>query len=547
MDVQTVLALPEDIEVMGLADDDESLTISARSTQITVCCPICGTLATRVHSRYTRCLAEVPCGGRRVCLQLLVRKYFCEVPTCERKIFTERFTAFVQSWARVTRRLYQVVQMLGLATGGRLGVRVMQRLGIRTSRRTILRRIMALPAAPVAPVTHVGIDDFSFRRGRRFGSIIVNLQTRQVIDLLPDRTAETAAAWMSVHPEITFVSRDRGGDYAAAARQGAPQATQVADRFHIYKNLVDAVELTLARCRTDIRQAASASNADVASLVEPLRVPTEVVSIENWKQALDAGFERERHLRRAQRLDRYRQMVDLQTQGLPPSDIARRVGLGPRTVARWLAADTFPERKPRPKQKSRFDPYAAYILQRWEQGCRNGLQMYQEIKAQGFTGSERMVYRFLLPLRRNQRIILLASVPHAPLQDFSAHAAVWLFVRDPTCLDEEELTTLATICQASTTAQQLYELVQDFRQMLHHREGAHLDEWLARVAASTIRELQSFAFGVERDKAAVQAGLIHPHSNGIVEGKVHKLKLIKRMMFGRAKFPLLRQRVLHAL
>ena len=410
-----------------------------------------------------------------------------------------------------------------------------------------MRRIMALPPFPGAPVTQVGIDDFSFRRGRRFGTIIVNLQTRQVLDLLPDRTAETAAAWMSAHPELTIVSRDRGGDYAAAARQGAPQATQVADRFHVYKNLVDAVELTLARCRTDIRQAASAKNADVASLVEPLRVPTEVVSVENWKQALDAGFERERHLRRAQRLARYRQMVDLHTQGLSPSDIARRVGLGSRTVARWLAAATFPERKPRPKQKSRFDPYAAYILQRWEQGCRNGLQMYQEIKAQGFTGSERMVYRFLLPLRRNQRIILLASVPHTPLQDFAAHAAIWLFVRAPTRLDEEENTTLATICQASETAQQLYELVQDFRQMLHHREGAHLDEWLARVAASTIRELQSFAFGVERDKAAVQAGLIHPQSNGIVEGKVHKLKLIKRMMFGRAKFPLLRQRVLHAL
>lgn len=215
-------------------------------------------------------------------MRVFVRKFFCEVPTCARKIFAERLTTLARPWARVTRLLFQTVQIIGLATGGQLGVRVMQRLGILASRSTILRRIMALASRPVGSVSVLGIADFSFRRGRKFGTILIDLQAHQVIDLLPDRTAETAAAWMQTHPEIDLVSRDRSGEYAAAIRQGAPQATHVADRFHIYKNLVEAVELTLTRCRAEIRKQAAATRAAEAPLEEPLRIPTEVVSLENW-------------------------------------------------------------------------------------------------------------------------------------------------------------------------------------------------------------------------------------------------------------------------
>lgn len=232
--------------------------------------------------------------------------------------------------------------------------------------------------------------------------------------------------------------------------------------------------------------------------------------------------------------------------GVPSIEIAQRVGLSRRTIDQWLKAEAFPEAKRRRKRKSRFDPYAAYVLSRWEEGCQNGLRLYQEIKAQGYTGSECMVYRFLVPLRRNERIIQKADVHQAPLQDFSAQDAVWLFARDPAELDEQEQATVTAICQASETARMTYQLVQEFRHMLHHR-GEKLDDWLEKVRASHIRELQSFVFGIERDKAAVVAGLTLPQNNGLVEGKVNKLKLIKRMMFGWAEFPLLRQRVLHAL
>jgi transposase len=547
MKVKQVAALPEGLEVIEIEMIDNVLTITAVSTQSNPQCPLCGTPAERVHSRYTRKITDLPCGGQPIRIQIQVRKCFCEVSTCARKIFAERLTPFVDAFARVTQRLFQIVQVVGLATGGRLGVRVTDRLGIETSRHTILRRIMALPTEPVGEVTQIGIDDFSFRRGRKFGTIIVDLQTHKMLDVLPDRTAETSATWMAAHPELDIGRRDRGGDYAAAARKAAPQATQTADRFHLMKNLTEAVELTLARCRAEIRKAAvEVLSEEESNAVEPLLLPTEFVSVENWKPAPDPCTERERLTRQAQRQDCYEQVLALQAQGLGKKEIARRVGITTRTLENWQKQG-FPQTERRRKRSSCFDPYASYVLSRWEQGCTNGLQLYREIQEQGYTGTDRQVYRFLVPLRTNQRIVQKAVVPHVPLQDFSAKDAVWWFVRDLTKLDEKEQETLTAICQASETARTTYQLVQEFRQMLHHREGEKLDEWLAKVRGSQIRELQSFVVGVERDKAAAVAGLTLPHNNGLVEGKVNKLKLIKRMMFGRAEFPLLRQRVLHAL
>ena len=256
-----------------------------------------------------------------------MRKYFCDVTTCVRKIFVERLTSFVEPWARVTQRLYQIVQIIGLATGGRLGVRVTDRLGIQTTRHTILRRIMTLPTEPVGEVSQIGIDDFSFRRGRKFGTLVVDLQTHKVLDVLPDRTADTSAAWMAAHPEIELVSRDRGGDYAAAARNAVPTATQCADRFHIYKNLTEAVERTLALCRAEIRKGAfDALSEEEKKGMEELRLPTEFVSIENWKPAPNPCTERERLTRSAERQDRYEQVETLRAQGMGNTEIARRLG-----------------------------------------------------------------------------------------------------------------------------------------------------------------------------------------------------------------------------
>ena len=307
--------------------------------------------------------------------------------------------------------------------------------------------------------------------------------------------------------------------------------------------------MALAGLRAEIRK-----NAEKTSLQEvsaEARIAhndqTKAFSIKPWKPARDPGFERARLTRRAQRYDHYQQVIALHKQGFEQAEIARRVGLSTRTLQKWLKAGAFPEAKERRKRRSLFDAYAPYVLKRWREGCKNGSQLYREIKEKGYTGTERQVYRFLTPLREQLPLVQMVEAPQTPVQDFSAHEAIWLFVRHPDDLSETEQATLTAILSESETARTMYKLVQEFRQILHHRKGEKLDKWLEAVRASNIRELQSFVGGIERDKAAVLAGLTLPQNNGLVEGKVNKLKLIKRMGYGRAGFALLRQRVLHAL
>ena len=215
MNAQLVLSFPQTIHVLEVQVDPTILQVTAVSTQPTPRCPCCDTPSVRVHSRYTRTLLSLPCTGRHVRISLRTRKCFCDQPSCPRKIFAERLPTFAAPWARVTQPCGHLVQVVGLATGGRPGQRLLVHLGMPTSRTTIVRRMMALAPASHHRVTQVGIDDFAFRRGRVYGTIIVDLETHTVIDLLPDRSRETTAAWLRQHPDITLISRDRGGDYAA--------------------------------------------------------------------------------------------------------------------------------------------------------------------------------------------------------------------------------------------------------------------------------------------------------------------------------------------
>ncbi len=245
--VSSLLSLPDGLCAERIELQGALLAVTVVSVRPSSGCPLCAQASLQVHSQYQRTLRDSPCAGRKVVLHLSVRKFFCRNPDCARKIFTERLPAFVEPWAQVTTRLVEAVQAIGLATSGELGTRLADRIGIHTSPTTTLRRSMTLPSASLQHVIFLGIDDWSFRRGRTFGTILGDLSSHNILDLLPDRNAKTAAAWMRKHPEIEVVSRDRGGEYASAAAAGAPQATQCADRFHVLKNLGEALEGLLAR------------------------------------------------------------------------------------------------------------------------------------------------------------------------------------------------------------------------------------------------------------------------------------------------------------
>lgn len=420
--------------------------------------------------------------------------------------------------------------------------------------------MMAHPIPTPATVSHVGIDDFAFRRGRKYGTLLVDLDSHHIIDLLPDRMTQSAVAWLAAHPEVEIISRDRGNDYAAAARQAAPQAIQVADRFHLVKNLAEAVELALARGWAEIRRDSQPAEGQSKALIEEGAEEEALVAApQEWRPTVPMHRQQLQVARQAERMKHYEQVISLRSLGLKPQAIARRLGKSERTIRRWLALG-IPEGKHRRRKRSHFGAYAPYVLHRWQEGCHNGLQLWREIQAQGYRHSARMVYQFLHSLRAGAISALpripteheqsmpkqrAPAPPPSPLETLSARQAVWLLVRESSALDQSEQETLALLRQSSPRVETIYQLVQDFVHMVRHRQGEKLDAWLSQAASSHLPDLRRFAVGIERDKAAVLAGLSHSYSNGVVEGQVHRVKLIKRMMYGRAGFALLRQRVLH--
>lgn len=277
MEVTSLLSLPEGMHAEQIQITEHGLVIEIEASHPTSCCPLCAQPSDSIKTHYRRLLRDAPCAGRQVQLVLTARKFYCRNPYCPRKVFTERLPTFVEPWARMTIRCCQHITSIGLATCGKGGARLAARLGIRTTRPTILRRITALPDVSASSVVYLGIDDFSFRRGYRFGTILVNLESHRVVDLLPDRQAETAAKWMCQQPDLAVISRDRGGEYASAARDGAPQAIQCADRFHIVKNLTEAVQVLLARCQAEILAEKKPDESGQDGQTRP------VISIEEWR------------------------------------------------------------------------------------------------------------------------------------------------------------------------------------------------------------------------------------------------------------------------
>ncbi len=539
--LSSILHLPAGITITSVHPSATELVVRIACHIASMPCPECHQPSTRIHGNYQRTVADLPCAGRSVILALTVRKFVCSTPTCSHKIFTERLAGLVQPYARMTSRLIALVQAFGLVAGGQMGTRLADRTGIATTPPTLLRHLMQLPAPVTRAVRVLGVDDFAWKKRFTYGTIVVDLERRQIIDVLPDRESATVETWLKEHPEVDIVSRDRGKEFAKAATLGAPQARQVVDRFHMVKNLSEVLREILGHCRTEIRQ----GEAPVSELeqvgeehIRPL--PTAAT----WQQRTPPQVKKAHQARQASRDDRYQQMTTLRVQGLTQREVAKRMGMSERAVRTWLKRGAAPTNARHVRRRSVFDPYAAYVLQRWQAGVHEAKQLYEEIQAQGFSGTVRIVQRFVQALRDDPEKITLAAETSA--ERFSANAATWLFIRDPKQLTAEKQAELELICQHSETARKTYALTQQFMTMLRLRRGQEFEMWLSAVEASHIAELRRFAHSLLKDKEAVVAGLTLSYSNGPVEAQVQKLKLVKRSMFGRAKLPLLRQRLLHA-
>ena len=571
-------------------DQDKTITVYVSTTQPGASCPTCHEVSEHVHSHYRRTLLDLLWADYAVHLCWTVRRFFCDNQICKSQTFAEGLSAVAARYGRKTHRRLQKQCAVAFESGGEPGQRLVAIGGFPASADSLLRLIRANPLPPASTPRVLGVDDWALRKGQIYGTILIDLETHRPIDLLRERSAETLATWLKQHPGIEIISRDRSSEYAKGATQGAPLAIQVADRWHLLNNFREAVVAYLEQHRAGL--AATAKPAPSATVDNTPAVPADPVlsseitpglapasstsspiapssstpvpetassevsatpsSSTKPEQIPSRKSHRLSQARRTKRLERYQEVLELHRQGHSIREIAERLHLGRQTVKKFVRADTFPERASRSKRVGKLTPYEPYLQARWDEGCHNALQLFREIQAEGYTGSRLLVSMWAAPRRDQPRVRKgkansASSKPKLPPigePAWSAKRAAWLVVLETTGLKREEQEILERMKQADANLDMLNRLALDFRSMVRDRDVTKLADWMARAKASAIDVLQGFVRGLELDLKAVEAALKYPWSNGPTEGHVNRLKTIKRQMYGRANFDLLRRRVL---
>lgn len=494
---------------------DGTVEVSGRLASAGAICPDCANPSTSFHSRYDRTLSDLPVSGSTVRLRLSVRRFRCTHTSCQRRTFSEPLAPPVgRRYGRRVGRCDALVRAVAVALGGRPGARMMARLAVPWSRDTMLRVLRrGDPAAELPPPARVvGIDDFAWRRGHSYGSIVVDLERRQVIDLLPDRQRDTVIAWLRQNPQVEIICRDRGPGYGAAASEAAPQARQVADRWHLFENASAAF---LAAVRSEMpclrRALAPTGPVDPATLTRAERIQWDGAQL---REALN------------------RQIIDLAAQGIPIKAMARATGVSRQTIRKVLRGqrhDTFRSRE------SSLDAWSLTLEAEWNAGCRIGAELWRRLKASGFAGSLRVVSEWATRRRRDEKL------GHSGGAGLSARTIARSMTTERETGSAQTALINAVIEKAVPALITAREALDRFHAMMRSKDEARLDPWIA-MAADT--KLAAFAAGVEADKDAIAAAIATPWSSGQVEGKINRLKAIKRQMFGRAKIDLLKARVM---
>jgi transposase len=505
---------PAGLVIDTMVTETDRIVIAAYPSAQDAACPDCGTTSAQVHSRYERRLLDLPSHGRSVQLRIQVRRFRCGNRDCQRRIFGEPLPdGTAPRGARRTSRLEAIVHHLGVALGGRPAASLARRLMLPVSKDTLLRVVRRRALAAGGNVVHVlGIDDFAWKRGQRYGTLLCDLEQRRIIDLLRDRETGTVEAWLVDHPEITIVSRDRGGGYGQAATKAAPQAVQVADRWHLMENASAAFLDAVRRSMRPIRQVLGSAVIDATVLTCAERLQYD-------------GY-----LRRQESHQTIKHLADA---GTSIKEITRRTGCSRklvRSVLRGEDGDVFRSRA------SLLQPYLGRLATEWAAGCRNGAELWRRLRAAGFRGGLRVVTEWATRRRRSERSEHIASRTAPPARLLSR---LMTMRRDH--LSKADAITVAAVETGVPALITARDLLERFHCMLRARDTDALAPWLTDVEGSLIA---SFGKGIQGDVAAVRAALCEPWSNGQTEGQITKLKLVKRQMYGRANLDLLRARLI---
>ena len=479
-------------------------------------CPECGAVSGRIHSRYKRRLIDLPAHGRIVEINVETRRFRCVGAACRRRIFVQRLgDAVALPSARRTARMDSIVHRVGLALGGRPGQNLASRLAIPVSKDTLLRTVRRRASRPREPLRAVGIDDWAWRKGCQYGTVICDLERRRIVALLPDRASSTSAAWLRGHPGIEFIARDRGASYADAASKGAPHAIQIADRWHLFENASASFLDVVRQNMHAIRKSSATDSIDPALLSCAERKRWE--NFQHRKKTVDA-------------------VLQLVERGTPLKQITRRLSLARQTVrriARGGGMEVFRSRV------SILEPHAGTLDALWTGGCRSGAELWRRLRTQGFQGSLRVVSEWATRRRLDESSNPVGRVRKTP----SARKIARLLTIERDQIPKDHASIMAKIERDVPPLLVARDLVDRFHEIMRQRKAADLGQW---IAAAIDSPLSSFARGIIADCDAVKAAILHSWSNGQTEGQITKLKLVKRQMYGRAKLDLLEARLIGA-
>jgi transposase len=540
------------LNITDVSIESDTVTIHAGPSDSTATCPDCGRESDRVHSRYTRQITDLPSRGRRVVLRLSARRFRCSASGCRRQVFCERISELADAHARSSGPLTDSHREIGFALGGEAGARLAKKLAMPTSPDTLLRRVKLANDEPASTPRYIGVDDWSTKKGQRYGTIVIDLEKHCVIDLLPGRDGEALKAWLKEHPGVEVITRDRWAAFANAASEAAPAAKQAADRWHLLKNLREVVERLLSRFSGEIREAAHADPPPraAAATAHDGTPPAVIEGSSGPKDRKDSSIrEKARQAKREARQERYRKTRELRAQGLAPDQIAQHLGLSHKAVRRYLREDRCPDWNPGRQPPTQLDAHYAFI-DRWiADGGRNSADLYRLLTEQGCRASYDSVRRYLnrefgSTGRPGRRTGPPQPRPHPPP---SARKLSFQFIARPKHLkppdeSEKKPSILDRLRERVPSLKVGLDLATELAGMLRKTVIQPLADWLAKAEESGIADIVNFAASLREDEAAVATAITEPWSNGQTEGQVNRLKLIKRTMYGRAGMPLLRAR-----
>ena len=480
-------------------------------------CPYCGQASRNLHSRYERTLADLPCVKRRITIKLAVRRFRCMNKACAERTFAERFTGLALPYARHTERLAAVLKQVGLRVGAEPGAKLLKAFAIEVSADKLLSSVHQLKLSEPRCPQRIGIDDFALCKGTSYGTLVVDLEQGKPLELLPSREVDVVSEWLGQQPQVEQVARDRSRAYAQAITKGAPQAVQVMDRWHVLKNLREALEKDIGRRYADMKQVFEAKGL----LGKP------IPRSRREREAQVLVLEKQRR--------QYDQVQALNREGVTIVQMAKRLGLSRGLVRTHLRASSPPQAQQNRRRTSPLDPFRSQLETRYREGRMTMTAVWRELVKLGYAGSYQPVRRWFH--ERRQLPATLIGLRISP-RHFAS-----LFVKDETKLNKAEQLIITTLDTMPELKQLRAEAVR-YREALLHRGAESMRRWLDAAADTPFTSLRHFAIGLEQEWPALEATCSSPLSNGPTEGAVNRLKLIKRQMYGRGSFALLRKRVL---